>query len=101
SGACILINNGSQNILIENSEIGPCESFGVDIRGSTQVKVQNSYLHDTKNAAVLTYNVTGLHVYNNRIERYLKGVYSMLSKQTVVRHNKFLNGNPWNNRSGI
>lgn len=94
-GSCILINNGSQNILIENSEIGPCAINGIDIKGSTTVKVQNSYLYDIKNSAVGTYNVTGLHVYNNRIERYKKGVYSILSKQTVLRHNKFLNGNPW------
>ena len=88
-GSCILINNGSQNILIENSEIGPCAAFGVDIRGSAIVKVQNSYLHDIKNTAVGTYNVTGLHVYNNRIERYMKGVYSVSSTKTVVRHNAF------------
>jgi hypothetical protein len=96
SGSCIIINKGSQNILIENSEIGPCAINGIDIRGSTQVKIQNSYLHDIKNSTVYTWNVTGLHVYNNRIERYKKGVYSVLSKQTLVRHNKFLNGNPWN-----
>ena len=95
SGSCILINNGSQNILIENSEIGPCASFGVNVTGSTTIKVQNSYIHDTKNVAVYTYNVTGLHVYNNRIERYKKGVLSVVSRQAVVRHNKFLNGNPW------
>jgi len=75
SGSCILINKGSQNILIENSEIGPCAINGIDIRGSGTVKVQNSYLHDIKNAAVVNSNVTGAHIYNNRIERYKKGVY--------------------------
>jgi hypothetical protein len=95
SGTCILINNGSRNILIENSEIGPCRINGIDIRGSMTVKVQNSYIHDIKNVAVATSNVTGHHVYNNRIERYKKGVLSVASRQIVVRHNKFLNGNPW------
>jgi hypothetical protein len=44
SGPCLVIRN-SQSIEIRNAQIGPCGSNAVEISGSSNVKVVDSYIH--------------------------------------------------------
>jgi hypothetical protein len=91
-GFCIQIKNGAQNILIENSEIGPCQwGPGIDVIGSYNIKVRNSYIHDTTGNSIQTYNASGVDVYNNRLERGASGVYAVSSTKVTVVRNRFLN----------
>jgi hypothetical protein len=91
NGPCIQIKNSAQNILIENSEIGPCSGHGIDAEWSYGIDIRNSYIHDTGGVNIQTYEVGGLNVYNNRLERGASLVYNHTSYQISVTHNKFLN----------
>jgi hypothetical protein len=91
NGSCIQIKNSAQNIIIENSEIGPCSGHGVDAEWSYGIDIRNSYIHDTGRANIQTYEVGELNVYNNWLERGSSGVYAMLSTYVTVEHNRFLN----------
>jgi hypothetical protein len=59
AGSCIEVLNGSSNIVIENSEIGPCgegnnalTGFGINIGGSSNITIRNNYIHDTWQSAI-------------------------------------------------
>src|SRR4051812_24535324 len=43
SGPCIIVRNGSQNIVIRDSELGPCAGSGVLFHTSNGVTLTNSY----------------------------------------------------------
>ncbi len=91
NGPCIQIKNSAQNILIENSEIGPCSGHGIDAEWSYGIDIRNSYIHDTGGVNIQTYEVVGLNVYNNWLERGTSLVHSSTSYQVRVTHNMFLN----------
>jgi hypothetical protein len=91
NGSCIRIKNYAQKILIENSEIGPCRDHGIDVTGSYNIIVKNSYIHDTTGNSIQAYNASGVTVYNNRVERGSTGVFAWSSTYLWVDHNHFLN----------
>ena len=74
NGTCIDISGGASNIIIENSEIGPCGNRGVNIFASNNVTIRNSYIHDTYHEAIMTYESHHIDVTQNRIERVESGV---------------------------
>ncbi|HLT96512.1 MAG TPA: right-handed parallel beta-helix repeat-containing protein [Acidimicrobiia bacterium] len=63
-GDCIVINR-STDIVIRDSRIGPCGGFGVRIRNSTGVILENTEIVDTSG-----------------------GVYALSSRSVQVRHNR-------------
>jgi len=67
-GHCIEVKNGSTNISIKNSEIGPCGKKGIDIVGSSNIVIQNNYIHDIWNEAVMSYQSNDIAVDSNVIE---------------------------------
>lgn len=91
NGSCIWIKNSAQNILIENSEIGPCRNHGIEVTGSYRILVRNAYVHDTTGNSIQTHKASGVTVWNNRLERGSSGVYAVLSTYVWVDHNRFLN----------
>ena len=64
-GNCIDIRNGSSNIIIENSEIGPCGDKGIDILYSDNVSIRNNYLHDVEHEAIMSYESHHIAVDSN------------------------------------
>jgi hypothetical protein len=90
-GSCIQIKHRAQNIIIENSRIGPCSRHGIEAAWSYDIDIRNSYIHDTGEVNIMTYKVDGLNVYNNRLERGTSLVHNSRSYQVTVTHNKFLN----------
>jgi hypothetical protein len=91
NGSCIQITNNAQNIIIENSEIGPCSGHGIDATWSYGIDIRNSYIHDTGGNTIQAHRVGRLNVYNNRVERGTSLVHNYLSYPISITHNKFLN----------
>jgi parallel beta-helix repeat protein len=92
SGPCIVIRNNSQNIRIENSELGPCMG-AVNVDASSNITVDNVYMHDAGEYGdgidvTFSQNVT---ITNNRMERVRTGVYALGSRGVRVERNTFLN----------
>src|SRR2546430_16117272 len=42
NGSCIQITNNAQNIIIENSEIGPCSGHGIEAAWSYGIDIRNN-----------------------------------------------------------
>ena len=82
NGSCIWIKNSAQDILIENSEIGPCRNHGIDVTGSYRIIVRNSYIHDTTGNSIQTYKASGVTVWNNRLERGSSVAYMLCCRPT-------------------
>ncbi len=76
SGRCVQIRNAS-NIVVEDSEIGPCAGNGVEITNSHNVTVRDNYVH-TERSGSSKMN-TGL------------GVHIITSSQILVQGNRFEN----------
>ncbi|MCF6226945.1 MAG: right-handed parallel beta-helix repeat-containing protein [Xanthomonadales bacterium] len=91
NGACVMIGSGASNIIIKNSEIGPCDGNAVDIRSSNNITVQSNYIHDAVGEGVYLHNVELIEVTNNKIERVRTGVYASIGSQIKVSHNEFRN----------
>lgn len=91
NGHCIEIRGNSQNITIQNSEIGPCSGAGVYVSSSSNVIVKSVYIHDTTDNGVTATGVSGLEMANNRLERVKSGLYALSSTRVVVASNNFLN----------
>ncbi|NOY17522.1 MAG: choice-of-anchor D domain-containing protein [Gammaproteobacteria bacterium] len=72
-GNCIDIRGGSTNIVIENSEIGPCAGKGIYIIQSTNVDVRNNVIRDTVEEAVMSYESSSIAVDANVIENVQSG----------------------------
>lgn len=73
NGHCIDIRGGSRNIIIENSEIGPCRDAGINITWSQNVTIQNNNIHDTGWMGVYSNDAHTITVDNNRMERVASG----------------------------
>jgi hypothetical protein len=91
SGPCITVKNGSQNIVIRDSELGPCAGSGVLFHTSNGVTLTNSYVHDTTEEGVTAFNVDGLTIIRNRMARNKTGVHAAHSTRVNVQYNNFLN----------
>jgi hypothetical protein len=89
SGNCIEIRNAAYNVIIENSEIGPCGKAGIDITKSEKVIVRDSYIHDTVGVGVFAYESNTITVTGNQIDRTKTGVYAHSSQQIKVTGNHF------------
>ncbi len=82
SGRCVQIRNAS-NIVIEDSEIGPCAGNGVEITNSHNVTVRDNYVHTERSGATTMNSGLGVHiitssqilVQGNRFERNETSVY--------------------------
>ena len=63
SGSCIVVN-GVSNVIIRNSEIGPCgrpgdpDTQGVEIRNASNITIQRNVIHDVSSGV---YAVTSRH----------------------------------------
>jgi hypothetical protein len=44
TGGCVVVKN-SRNVTIRNSDIGPCAGNAIEIRGSSDVRIVDSYIH--------------------------------------------------------
>jgi hypothetical protein len=91
NGKCVEIRNASANIVIENSEIGPCKDEGIYIDSSENITIRDTYIHDTTAVGIRTYRAERIHVTSNQIERVASGVYAGNSKQVDVNNNYILN----------
>jgi hypothetical protein len=91
NGRCVDIRNASTNIVIENSEIGPCKDEGIYIDSSENITIRDTYIHDTTGVGIRTYRAERIHVTSNQIERVASGVYAGNSKQVDVNNNYILN----------
>jgi len=72
-GNCIDIRGGSSNIVIENSEIGPCGGKGIYIIQSTNVDVRNNVIRDAVEEGVMSYESSSIAVDSNIIENVQSG----------------------------
>jgi len=73
NGNCIEIRGGSSNIVIENSEIGPCGGKGIYIIQSTNVDVRNNIIRDAVEEGVMSYESSSIAVDANIIENVQSG----------------------------
>ncbi|NOY16159.1 MAG: right-handed parallel beta-helix repeat-containing protein [Gammaproteobacteria bacterium] len=72
-GNCVVIRGGSNNIVIENSEIGPCGGKGIFITQSTNVDVRNNIIRDADEEGVMSYESSSIAVDANVIENVQSG----------------------------
>jgi hypothetical protein len=75
-GSCIDISKGASNIIIENSEIGPCGGKGIDILNSSHITIRNNYIHDAVAEGIKSYGSHDIAVDSNVIED-IKSAYAM------------------------
>jgi nitrous oxidase accessory protein NosD len=95
-GPCVIIR-GSQNVILENSELGPCKG-GVIIENSSRVTVRNTFIHDSGrdgNGAEVLFS-RDVDIRGNHIERVRAGVYALQSASVRVtgNHMKNIQGPP-------
>jgi hypothetical protein len=92
TGPCIVIRNKSQNIRIENSDLGPCAG-GVIIDFSTSIAVDNVYIHDAGsngNGVEITFS-RDVRITRNKVNTVRTGIYVLSSELIKIDHNSFLN----------
>jgi len=107
TGNCITLR-GSSNIIIENSEIGPCgqgkdipgdpSGFGIRIyAGNSHVTIRNNYFHDTVSHAILSTKSHHIAVDGNVFER-VWSAYKMAqtSEGYLSFTNNFVKNIGWN-----
>jgi parallel beta-helix repeat protein len=81
AGPCILVTGNSQNIVIKDSELGPCQTdsknpkadlsnlgIGVMVIGSSNVTVDNLSIYDTDDAGVSIFYGSNFSVTNNSVK---------------------------------
>jgi hypothetical protein len=90
-GNCITIKGNAQNIIIQDSDIGPCGGSGIRINSSANVRIAQVYIHDTTDNGVTAYLGDGLTVTDSRMERVMTGVYALECLRVNVAYNSFLN----------
>jgi len=91
-GPCITVTGNSENVRIENSELGPCAG-GILVEGARNVDIDNVYIRDagtTGNGIDVTFS-EGVIIRNSRMERVRSGVYALRSTGVRVENNSFLN----------
>jgi len=91
NGPCILIQNGSKNVQVINSELGPCSGGGIEIKGSSVIKVNNVSIHDAKGNGVQVSTSTNVKIEQNTIIGGQSQVYVYSSSGIQVLKNSFLN----------
>ena len=92
NGPCITVTGSSQNIRIENSELGPCLG-GILVEGATNVTMDNLYIHDMRsngNAIDVTFS-QNVAITNSRMEYVRTGIYALRSTGMRIERNRFLN----------
>jgi hypothetical protein len=73
NGSCIEIRNGALNVVIENSEIGPCGKKGIDILNSSHITINNNHIHDAVAEGIMSYSSHDIAVDSNVIENVQSG----------------------------
>ncbi|NOY61680.1 MAG: hypothetical protein GXP10_00765 [Gammaproteobacteria bacterium] len=91
NGTCLDIKNGASNIIIENSEIGPCKRNGIYIKQSSRITIRGVYIHNTKDNAVVVTQSSNVDVTQSTINDVMTGVYAVESEAINVSNNSFLN----------
>jgi len=99
SGPCIRISSSSSNIVIQDSDIGPCGGNAVEITDSSAIKVVNSSIHTEHDGSkvgnsglgVLVYNSTGILVQGNTFAYNESSVYALDSSDIQVIGNYSVN----------
>lgn len=90
-GPCIDIRDGSDDIRIEEVEIGPCAGDGIMVRASTRIVLRAVYIHDTTGNGVTIEESTGVLLTQSRVENTSSGLYALNSRGVDVSRNSFRN----------
>ncbi|RYE82277.1 MAG: right-handed parallel beta-helix repeat-containing protein, partial [Myxococcales bacterium] len=88
-GPCVVIK-GAQHVRLVGVALGPCKDDVVSVAQSSDVRIEDSYLHDGGGVGVGSYEVAGLTVRGTFIARVRGGVYAHQSQQVRVDHSRFL-----------
>jgi parallel beta-helix repeat protein len=110
AGPCILITGNSKNIVVQNSELGPCLTdmnnpkpdlsnvgAGVFVTGSNNVTVNNVNIHDTDDAGVTIFYGNNFTVSNNQFAR----TKSQAIKGQALANMAITHNNAQNVESGV
>ncbi len=101
NGSCIEVRNGATNIVIQNSEIGPCNGKGIDIVDSRGISIRNNYIHDTIDEGVMSNKSNSITVDSNRFEKVSSGYAAFSAKEGDIRFvNNFVKNVRRANRRG-
>jgi hypothetical protein len=65
SGPCVRISNSSSNIVIQDSDIGPCGGNAVEIMDSSAIKVVNSSIHAEHDGTMSENSGLGVFVHSS------------------------------------
>jgi hypothetical protein len=93
AGSCVEIKNGASNVLIEDSELGPCGSAGVRITQSDNVVLRGLHIHDTAHAGVNPAGSRDVQILESVFNNVASGVYALRSQGVVVARNRCTNIN--------
>jgi len=78
NGSCIEIRGDATNIVIQDSEIGPCSEKGINILNSSNISIRNNYIHNTGEGGIVSNKSNTIEVDSNRIE-YVESGYEIWS----------------------
>ncbi len=91
NGPCLKITN-SQNIHIENSQIGPCGGAGIEIVNSQIVSIRETFIsHTTGMPNIYARQSSQLEIKNNQLSYGSSGVYVEKGQQIQVNFNRIFN----------
>ena len=92
NGPCIIVQSNSQNVIVRDSELGPCQG-GIIVDASHNVRLARVYIHgDTDNGSGVDVTFSrDITITDSRIERVRTGVYVLGSNRVRVQRNRFLN----------
>lgn len=90
-GPCVEIRDGSNDIRVEEVEIGPCGGDGIIVRASANVVIRRVHIHNTAGNGVTIEGSTGVVVADSRVNKVSTGVYALDSRQIEVSRNRFRN----------
>ncbi len=82
--AGILVEN-CENLTIQYCEVGPGDMVGISVSNSRNVRIVNSWVHDTgTRLSIHLYKCTDVLIQGNRLERGASGVYALESTGVKV-----------------
>lgn len=91
NGPCLKITN-SQNIRIENSQIGPCRGSGIEILNSNNITLNGNFITQTEGMPnVYAREIKNLRVEKNQMTQGSSGVYIERGQEIQVNKNRIFN----------